>query len=271
MSNNKKISCSVGVLTYNVANELPRLLEGLKDFDEIIITDGGSTDGTLEIAKEYGCKVVSQSNPGNPIEDFAKERNISLDAAKHDWFFYIDSDEVISKELVNRIRSIVEDNKESFLIYKVRYVKTSPDLSIKYRTFKEYYQTRFFNKKSGARFKKKIHEKIFFDKTILVGIINEPWYVLLEEELDFKEYKKKVVYRVDVMVKAQKQTLKRFLMRGVYSPSVESLKTFIKMVYVRLRFRKKGIPAQYELNRLYLQWVTFKTYCKYFFDKDLAS
>tara|TARA_B100000745_G_scaffold292684_2_gene233835 strand:+ start:3944 stop:4747 length:804 start_codon:yes stop_codon:yes gene_type:complete len=264
MSKSKKIPCSVGILTYNVAGELPRLLESIKDFDEIILADGGSADGTLDVAKQYGCKVVSQSNPGNPIEDFAKERNISLDAAKHDWFFYVDSDEVVSSELVEKIRSIVEKNEEEFLIYKVRYVKTSSDLSIKYRTFKEYYQTRFFNKKSGARFKKKIHEKIFFDESLSVGVIDEPWYVLLEEELDFVEYRKKVIYRMNEMAKGQKHTLGNFIARGVYKPFVESVKTLVKMLYVKVRYGKEGIPAQYELNRLYLQWVTFKTYLKYF-------
>jgi len=265
MSKENKIKCSVGILTYNVADELPRLLNSIKDFDEIILTDGGSTDGTLEVAKEYGCKVVSQSNPGNKIEDFAKERNISLDAATHDWFFYVDSDEVVSTELVESMRDIVSENNEEILVYKVRYVKTSSDLSTKYKTFKEYYQTRFFNKKSGARFQKKIHEKIFFDESISIGVINEPWYVLLEEELDFTEFKKKVVYRVGVMAQTQKRTIKVFFMRGIYNPLIETIKTVIKMLYVQILFGKEGIPIQYELNRLYLQWVTFKAYLKHFF------
>jgi len=264
MSKENKIKCSVGILTYNVANELPRLLDSIKDFDEIILTDGGSTDGTLEVAKEYGCKVVSQSNPGNKIEDFAKERNISLDAAMHDWFFYVDSDEVASSELVEKIRTIVEKENIEHLIYNVRYLKTSPDLSVKYRTFKEYYQTRFFNKKSKARFKKKMHEKIFFDESISVGLIHEPWYVPLEDELDFEASKKKALYRVDEMAKSQKHTLDTFIMRGLYKPSLETLKILTKMAYVKVRYGKNGIPTQYELNRLYLQWVTFHTYLRYF-------
>ena len=41
---------------------LPELQEGW--VDEIVITDGGSTDGTVEFCKERGVKVVQQTGKG---------------------------------------------------------------------------------------------------------------------------------------------------------------------------------------------------------------
>ena len=108
------IHCSVGILTFNSASTLRRALESVKSFIEIIICDGGSTDGTLEIAKEYGCKIIFQSaqfkNPNNRIKDFAGVRNQCLDAASFDWFLYIDSDEVVSPGLKLEIEQIVASN-----------------------------------------------------------------------------------------------------------------------------------------------------------------
>ena len=57
---NQKIPCSVGILTLNSGQALRRCLDSLKDFAEIIICDGNSTDNTLEIAREYGAKIVKQ-------------------------------------------------------------------------------------------------------------------------------------------------------------------------------------------------------------------
>jgi glycosyltransferase involved in cell wall biosynthesis len=51
----EKIRCSVGILTYNSGKNLRRALESVKNFSNIIIADGGSTDDTLQIAAEYGA------------------------------------------------------------------------------------------------------------------------------------------------------------------------------------------------------------------------
>ena len=50
---------SVIILTYNEEDNLPACLESLKGLDcEIFVVDSGSTDRTLEIAREAGAKVV---------------------------------------------------------------------------------------------------------------------------------------------------------------------------------------------------------------------
>ena len=55
MENNK---ISVVINTYNASQHLARVLETVKDFDEIVICDMESTDDTREIAERYGCKIV---------------------------------------------------------------------------------------------------------------------------------------------------------------------------------------------------------------------
>lgn len=53
MDNNK---ISVVINTYNASLHLARVLDTVKDFDEIVICDMESTDNTLEIVERYGCK-----------------------------------------------------------------------------------------------------------------------------------------------------------------------------------------------------------------------
>ncbi len=61
-----------------------------KDKIEIIISDGGSTDGTVELAKEYGAKVVS-----NKLKTAEAGKMVALNAAKGDYIALIDSDNIL--------------------------------------------------------------------------------------------------------------------------------------------------------------------------------
>lgn len=181
-----KIPCTVGILTFNSARTLARALESVKNFAEIIICDGGSNDDTLEIAREYGCKIIFQNtqfkNSDDRIKDFAAARNQCLDAAGFDWFLYIDSDEAISQGLNLEIEQIVASNTRDY-VYNVPLGLWIRGELMRYSSNYPGYQKRFFNKKSGARFFKAVHERIKFNElTGPVGRLKNPWYVFCTDE-----------------------------------------------------------------------------------------
>lgn len=78
-----------------VKNEERSLMKCLKAarglVDEIIIADTGSTDRTLEIAKEMGAKVFSFPW----VNDFSAARNFALDQSDADWNLILDADEYL--------------------------------------------------------------------------------------------------------------------------------------------------------------------------------
>ena len=61
------MSTSLIITTLNEIDGIKKILPQIKKewVDEIIIVDGGSTDGTVEKAKEMGCKVIKQKIPGH--------------------------------------------------------------------------------------------------------------------------------------------------------------------------------------------------------------
>ena len=92
----QRIPCTVGILTHNSAATLPRALESVRDFAEIIICDGGSSDETLAIAERFGARVIAQDRQFVDVEgrivDYAGTRNQMLKGSSEQWFFFFDSD-----------------------------------------------------------------------------------------------------------------------------------------------------------------------------------
>ena len=62
----------------------------LRELDaELIIVYTGHSPETLELAKQYTSHII----PFTWCNDFAKARNAGLNAAKGEWFLYLDDDE----------------------------------------------------------------------------------------------------------------------------------------------------------------------------------
>ncbi len=85
---------SACLIVKNEILTLRKCLESLQDIaDEIILVDTGSTDGTIEIAKEFHCKIYTYAWDN----DFAAARNESLRYAKGDFILVIDADEYVDR------------------------------------------------------------------------------------------------------------------------------------------------------------------------------
>jgi len=81
---------SVCMIVKNAQGTLYRCLDSVKPIaDEIIVCDTGSTDHTMDIAREYTDQV--HEIPWE--DDFAAARNRSIERASKDWILWIDADE----------------------------------------------------------------------------------------------------------------------------------------------------------------------------------
>lgn len=85
---------SIIIPTLNEASHLPRLLDSIQIQDytdyEIIVADAGSTDGTVTLAQDRGCRVI----PGGPV---SVGRNQGAHAARGDILLFLDADVILSE------------------------------------------------------------------------------------------------------------------------------------------------------------------------------
>ncbi|MBI4697843.1 MAG: glycosyltransferase [Nitrospirae bacterium] len=95
---------SVSIITMNELHNLRRAVSSCTFADEIVIVDGGSTDGTIDFLGKQD-RVVLIEHPWE--NDFGKQRQVSLEKCTGDWVIRIDSDEVFSKEFEENIRAVL--------------------------------------------------------------------------------------------------------------------------------------------------------------------
>lgn len=85
----------LSMIVKNEAHNLVPCLQSVQGLvSQIVIADTGSTDGSVEVAREHGAFVFSI-----PWEsDFAKARNASLERLTTDWVLVLDADEELDYE-----------------------------------------------------------------------------------------------------------------------------------------------------------------------------
>lgn len=101
------IPISVTILTKDSARLLREVLEALRSFDEVLVADNGSSDATLDIAREFPNVKIHETE----FKGFGPLHNEVSELARNDWIFSLDSDEVMTPELVAEIGALkLDDN-----------------------------------------------------------------------------------------------------------------------------------------------------------------
>ncbi len=98
---------SACLIVQNERERLPAALASVAFCDEVLVVDGGSTDGTAELARVAGAQVIE-----HPWRGFAIQRNVAIDAAHGDWILEVDADERISPALRRSIEALLAQPPE---------------------------------------------------------------------------------------------------------------------------------------------------------------
>lgn len=167
------ITISLCMIVKNEEKCLGKCLDSLKGIvDEMIVVDTGSTDRTVEIAKEKGASVYHFKWTG----DFSEARNYSFSLAKCDYIYCADADEELD-----------EENRQRFLQLKNDIAELNVDIVQMYYTnqlaFDNIYnydrelRPKLFKRLRKFIWEDPIHEQVMLDPVICnceVEIIHKP-------------------------------------------------------------------------------------------------
>ena len=148
---------TIGLITKNEHDKLERCLKSLMPIREsldceIIVTDTGSTDNTVEMAEKYSDKVLEFEW----CNDFSAARNTAIDVASGIWFMWIDSDEWIEnpEPLIEFFNS---GDYENYLSASFNFRDYS---SLEYNIYRDLDLFRMTVLFDGLKFTDEIHESI---------------------------------------------------------------------------------------------------------------
>jgi len=90
--------------------------------DEVIVADSGSSDATIDLARELGCRVIEREYVHSG--DF---KNWAIPQAKNNWVLLVDADERVTPELAQEVKAALQQNDhDGFWIHRLNHFMGKP-------------------------------------------------------------------------------------------------------------------------------------------------
>jgi len=162
-----KLPISVFIITKDEEERLHFAINSVKDWvDEVIVVDSGSSDRTLEIAKELGSKTFY-----NDWKGFGAQKIFGENLCKNKWILNIDADEEITPAVKNNIQKLFENGEPDEVAFKMfwkmlfLHQKTPPKIGVTSSFI------RLYNKEKAGFRDSTIHDSVVLKSTGNVGVI----------------------------------------------------------------------------------------------------
>jgi glycosyltransferase involved in cell wall biosynthesis len=148
---------SVFIITKNEADRISAVINAVAEIaDEILVIDSGSTDKTVEIAKNLGAKTFYNEWAG-----YGQQKVFGESLCKNKWILNIDADEELMPDLVVEIKELFASGKvEEFIGYKIKIVNKFFGEDRPKKLAYYYNQLRLYNKEFCGFKDSSVHDSV---------------------------------------------------------------------------------------------------------------
>ena len=151
MTNNRP-PVSILLPTYNVVSIVEQTLQSICWADEILVVDSFSNDGTLELCRQYGARIIQHEYINS-----ARQKNWAVAQCTYEWVLQIDTDEVLEDGLREEIGSILTDVTSDVHAFRLPRKNHLMGEWVKYAGLYPDYQTRLFRRDEGRWQDREVH------------------------------------------------------------------------------------------------------------------
>ena len=148
---------TVTIITLNEAAHVGAAIDSASFADEILVVDSGSGDGTTDIARGKGARVLTRAWTG-----YVDQKNFAAEQASHDWIFSLDADERIPRALAEEITGVLAGNPAQ-RGYRVPRVTFHLGRWIRTTDFYPDYQMRLYDRRFARWRGRYVHESVGVD------------------------------------------------------------------------------------------------------------
>lgn len=122
----EKVRISVAMVTYNgnryIREQMDSILKNLKEQDEVVVSDDGSTDGTLDILAEYQEKEPRIRIIEGPRQGIKKNVEHALRHCKGEYIFLSDQDDIWTDDKVDKVLQAFKQEQCTLVIHDAQVV-----------------------------------------------------------------------------------------------------------------------------------------------------
>jgi len=148
---------SVTIITLNEAEHIAAAIESARWADEVLVVDCGSTDGTVDLARNSGARVLRREWSG-----YVDQKNFAAERASNDWIFSLDADERVTPALAAEIRALLA-TEPPLRGYRLPRVAYHLGRWIRTTDFYPDYQTRLYDRRAARWRGNYVHESVAVD------------------------------------------------------------------------------------------------------------
>ena len=216
---------SVVIITKNEAHIIEKTLQSLQDVsDDIIVVDSGSTDGTVEISKKWGARVLETGWQG-----YGANKNMGNEAAKNDWILSIDADEELTPLLKASIKQATPF--VNGCVYRIKRRSLFCNKPIRYGVWARDNNIRLFNRNEVKWDLAEVHENLVFKQQLKVKALKG--HMLHYTVTNLTDYSNKTLIYARLNAKKYFQMGKK---AGFFKLYFGPFFTFIQFYFFRLGF-----------------------------------
>ncbi len=146
---------SLVVITLNAEKHIADCIRSVSFASDIVVLDSGSTDGTVEIAKNLGARVFAEEWRG-----FGPQKRRATELAKTDWVLNLDADEALSPPLQEELQQILQAGVPGHAAFAFPRVSFHMGRWIWHGGWYPDWQVRLYDRSKANWSTAKIHEKV---------------------------------------------------------------------------------------------------------------
>lgn len=244
---------SVVLITLNEAANLPRTLASVRWANEIVVVDSGSTDGTLEIARQAGAHAYEE-----PWRGFAPQKNSAIAHAAGDWILSLDADEEVSPELAGELRALLA-GEPPFAAYRIPRLNHFLGRPLRHGGYWPDPKLRLF-RRGAARFEERaVHETMQATSPVgsLKGHLIHHCYPTLEDYIEHMNRYSTIAAQMLARSGRSPRSLPAFCWNAMLNPAA----TFLYNYVFRLGFLDGRAGLLQHLNHsVYIHWKYAKAW-----------
>lgn len=150
------------VICLNEAKRIGDCLRSLSFCDEIVVIDSGSTDGTQDIVRSAGARLIER-----PFLSWNDQKDFGRRESTGPWVLNIDADEVVSPDLRDEIRRVLAPSLDPQIAgFRIPFRNYLRDAWIKSCGFYPDPHVRLVRKDRARWDTESVHDKLVVDGTI---------------------------------------------------------------------------------------------------------